>query len=117
MPSAMDNIATAPRTASPVFAMKVSAPMSTGATQADTISADSAPITATPKNVPARWLLLASLRRVWMKLGTSMVNSPNIDAASTMNSSANGTRMYHWLKIACRFTPPPMKAATTPIST
>ena len=75
MPSAMDNIATPPRTASPVFATNVSAPISTGATQAETMSADNAPMTATPMKVPARCLLLASLSRVWMKLGISMVNS------------------------------------------
>ena len=102
---------------SPVFAMNVSAPMSTGATQADTMSADSAPITPTPMNVPARCWLLASLRRDWMKLGISMVNAPNIELASTTNSSANGMRTSGWLKMACRLRPLPMYAASTPMVT
>ena len=47
-----------------------------------TISADSAPITATPPKVPARCWLLTSVRRVWIAEGIWIVNSPNIDSAS-----------------------------------
>src|SRR5688572_6630901 len=96
MPRLMDNMAMAPRLTSPVCAMNVSAPMSTGATQAETISADSAPITPTPTNVPARWLLLASLSRDCTKLGIWMVNAPNMASASTTNNRAKGTRMAGW---------------------
>src|SRR6185295_2256652 len=92
MPSAIASMAMAPRSMLPPLAMNASAPMSTGATQADTMSADSAPMTPTPMNVPARCLLLASESFDWMKLGISMVKAPNIEDASTTNSSANGTR-------------------------
>ena len=72
------------------------------------MSAESAPMTPTPMNVPACCLLLASLSRDWMKLGISMVNAPNIEAASTTNSRLKGTRIQGWLKMACRLKPLPM---------
>lgn len=85
-----------------------------GATHADTMSADSIPITATPMNVPAFCLSLATLSRVWMKLGIWMVNKPNMDVARTTNRRLNTTMIQGWLKVAFRFNPLPMAAAATP---
>ena len=49
MPMLMTNSAAPPRTTSPVWLITVSAAMSGGATQAETMSADSAPMTPTPR--------------------------------------------------------------------
>ena len=49
MPRLITNSAAPPRTTSPVWLMTVSAAISGGATQAETISADSAPMTPTPR--------------------------------------------------------------------
>src|SRR5262245_9046319 len=53
MPRLSESMPRAPRFTSPVCAMNDSTPMSTGATQAETMSAESAPMTPTPMNVPA----------------------------------------------------------------
>src|SRR5262245_5474822 len=114
MPRLMANSAAPPRAISPVWLMTVSAAINGGATQAETISADNAPITATPAYVPACCLLLVSLSRVWMKFGISMVNRPNIDDASTTNSRLNRIRIHGWLNVALRLKPLPMAPAAMP---
>ena len=64
MPSAMTNNAAPPRHMFPVWLMTISVAISGGATQAVTMSADNAPMTATPAKLPVRCRLLTSLRRV-----------------------------------------------------
>ena len=85
-----------------------------GATQAVTISADSAPMTATPPNVPARCWLLTSVSRVCSAEGIWIVNRPHIEAASTRNRPANNTTIQVCWNIAwiCE----PAAAAATPAS-
>ena len=56
-------------------AMTASAANIGGATQAETMSADSAPIAATPHKVPARCELLASVSRVCSAEGSCSVKS------------------------------------------
>ena len=91
IPRLMANSAAAPRAMLPLWPITASVATSGGATQVVTISAESAPMTATPPKLPAVWRLLASLRRVWMAAGIWMVNTPIIDNASTTNSPANST--------------------------
>ena len=60
MPMLMANSAAPPRTICPVWLMTSSAPTSAGPTQVVTMSAESAPMTATPPKVPADCLLLTA---------------------------------------------------------
>ncbi len=69
MPMLIANRALAPRPTSPVCAMAVSAPINGGATQVVMIKEVSAPITATPMNVPPRWRFASPASRVWIAVG------------------------------------------------
>ena len=92
--------------------MTASAANSGGATQAVTMSADSAPMTATPPNVPARCWLLTSLKRVCNADGSWSVNRPNMESAKATNSNANSTMIqgcWNMAWICC-----PAAAAATP---
>ncbi len=73
MPILMAKRAAPPRTICPVWPMTSSAATSAGPTQVVTMSADSAPMTATPPKVPADWRLLTSARRVWIAAGICTV--------------------------------------------
>ena len=64
MPMLITNSASPPRTTSPVWLITVSAAISGGATQAETMSADSAPMTPTPTYVPPCCSLLLLDSRV-----------------------------------------------------
>ncbi len=64
MPNPSPSSAKKPSTASPVWPMKISAPISGGATQGPTMSADSAPMMAAPTSVPPSCLLLISVSLV-----------------------------------------------------
>ncbi len=101
MPIAIENSASPPRTTWPVWPMTVSAATSAGPTQVVTISADSAPMTATPAKLPPRWRLLISERRVCTKLGICTVYRPNIDSDIAMNSSANVTMIQGCWNSVC----------------
>ena len=99
MPMLSANSAAAPRNTSPLWPITASAATSGGATQAVTISDESAPMTAVPSSVPCCCLLLASARRACSAAGTCRLNTPNIASASSTNSPAN-TPMIHgfWKK-------------------
>ena len=105
MPRLMANSAAAPRAMLPLWPITASVATSGGATQVVTISADSAPMTATPPKLPAVCRLLAALKRVWMAAGIWIVNSPIIDSASTTNSPANSTMIQVCWNSACTWLP------------
>ncbi len=67
MPRLIAKSAAAPRTMSPLWPMTARVATSGGATQVVMMSADSAPITATPTKEPACWRLLSAARRVCMR--------------------------------------------------
>jgi len=58
-----------PRTASPLWPMKMSTATSGAATQGPTISADSTPMTPTPMSLPPLCWLLTLASRVWIRPG------------------------------------------------
>ena len=101
MPRLSANSAAAPRNTSPLWPMTASAATSGGATQAVTISEDSAPITAVPSSVPCFCWLLASARRDCSAAGTCRLNTPNIASASSTNRPANTTMIHGFWKNAC----------------
>ena len=112
MPMLMANRAEPPRSMSPVWPMTVSAATSGGATQAVTMSDDSAPMTKAPMTVPLFCWPLTDARRLWMPEGICRSNRPNILSASTTNRPANTVSTHGALKIACSCTP--IAAAATP---
>ncbi len=114
MPRLIAKSASPPRSTSPLCPITASVATSAGATQVVTISAESAPITATPPKVPARCLLLASASRVWIAAGIWIVKRPNIESASTMKSSANTVTIHGCWNTAC--TCAPAAAAAMPAS-
>ena len=98
MPRLMAKSAAPPRTSWPVWLMTRSAATSAGPTQVVTMSADSAPMTATPPKVPALWRLLTSASRVCTAAGICTVNRPNMDSAIATKSAANRTSTHHVLE-------------------
>ncbi len=92
--------------------MTASAATSAGATQAVTISEDSAPITNAPITVPLFWLLLMAASLPWTELGICRSKTPNIAIASTTNRAANRVSTQGWLNAA--WTCAPAATATTP---
>jgi len=112
MPIPAANSAAPPRAIAPVWLMTSSAPTSTGATQVVTMSAESAPISAAPPKVPADCRLLISARRDWTTTGICSVNTPNIDNARVMNTTAKSAMTHHCWNIAC--TSLPAAALATP---
>src|SRR5690606_30746039 len=112
MPRLNANSAPAPRTTSPLWPITASAATSGGATQVVTISADSAPITAVPANVPAFCRFARFATRVWMAAGICRLKTPNIDSASTTKRLAKSVMIQGFWKTAC--TCSPASAASAP---
>ena len=80
MPSPVTYSAPAPRATWPVWLITESAAMIAGATHAVTMSADSAPMTNVPTNVPDFCWLLTFVSRVCNALGKAHGANPNSDA-------------------------------------
>ena len=69
------------------------------------MSAESAPMTATPPKLPADWRLLMLASRVCSIAGICSVNRPNIDSASATNNAANKLSTHHCWNSACTCLP------------
>ena len=103
-----------PNTGSRVCAMYSTAPISGGATHGPTISADSAPIAATPTHDPPRWRSLAAPSRARSPAGNCNSYRPNIDSDNTTNNAANAPSTQTFCIAACRFAAAPSSPANTP---
>src|SRR3546814_1284575 len=92
--------------------MYSTAAASGGATQGPTISADSAPIAATPASEPPRWRSLNRPSFDRSAAGSCSSYRPNDDSASATNSSANSAITHGTWNATCRLAP--TSPATTP---
>src|SRR6185437_5912877 len=112
MPRLMAKSAAPPRTSWPVWLMTRSAATSAGPTQVVTMSADSAPMTATPPKLPALWRLLRAASRLCTAAGICTVNRPSMDSAIATKIAANRASTHHVWNSAC--TSLPIAAPATP---
>ena len=94
MPIASRNSAAPPSTGSWLWPMYSTAPASGGATHGPTISADNAPIAATPASEPPRWRSVIAPRRERRAIGSSSSYRPNDDNASATNNAANAAMIH-----------------------
>ena len=90
MPIASRNSAAPPSTGSWLWPMYSTAPASGGATHGPTISADNAPIAATPASEPPRWRSVSAPSRERSAIGSCSSYRPNDDSASATNSAREG---------------------------